>query len=643
MRSDGCGPGRLTLFGATPRGLDWVSGLLRERLGITPESAGYRDGSACFWYSNCGELRETGASTYLKLGFLRSPGRRALVIDDDTDRRLDGAGFEAGSISGNGYLVRFRRLEPALSVFPTIMATSQVYYTQWEGGVLCATDLRALLALVDEVSLNEDALPLHLMCRIAPGPMTHFKGVFRVFPGEVLEWRHGSLKVRPVRDMHCPPPGPVWDHLDSTQCRQYFEEMSAIMGSYMGQIETAGGSVANELSGGVDSAVIQLLIGEHTPPEAVPRSFSLTFEAAGFQFEVGYAQLASEVLGTEHTFLDIRDRDYISLLVRAVETMAQPNIKAENDPGQLALAEHIAARCPGMRVFAGLGSDALHGIDPDNVRMATGGGWRRSVPHYAATELIRLFGIPIRRNKLAGLPRALRYALTPATYRCLRTPAAFLDPVNRAAVPHTTLETLRHFLGDRAVLDALEYRRSLTERVLTSHGVLEKMHDIHAVASFYDTAAAFETLFSSAGVALIPFYFDQDVIRLVKCVSPEVRYLRGRELKPIPKDIVRQKGAGRVIHEKKGTSGFWRDFQSWMMTGSLREMVQSIDRPGFISRSDFDRLIHNRHPYGHDIVFPLLTYDIFRKSISGQRRREPSVARSRPMEVSCTDVVELTC
>ena len=615
MQNPGANRGLLSLFGVTRRDPDWLTGFLRDRLGIVPTVVTYPNNESCFYYTNQGEVRENGSSTYLKLGFLRSPEAQPLAIDEDGDDRFAPDRFETGSISGNGHLVRFDRREPGLAVFPTFMATSQVYYMPWEGGVLCATDMRVMLRLVDEVSLNEKALPLHLMYRIAPGPMTHFKDILRVFPGEILCWRNGALEVKHVPDMFCPPERPAYDHLDGAQCGDYFEKLSRIMGSYAREIEGRKGEIGNELSGGVDSAVIQVLIGQHTPQNESPRSFSLTWEATGFQFEVGYARVASEVLHTEHTFLDMHDKDYIALLVRAVETMAQPNLKAENDPGQLALAEHIAANYPQMHMFMGMGGDAFYGIDIDNVEAANNSNWRKRLPgHYFVTESVRLFGTPLFRKKLGGVPDVVRYACMPASYRCLRTPAGFFDPVNSAGIPYTTIETVRHFLGDRVVLDALDYRRRVTQGAMTSHCVLEQMHDISALAAAYNTSASFQTFFSSVGLVMVPFYYDQDMIRLVKSVSPQVRYVKGTELKPILKDILRQKSAGRIIHEKKGSSGFWRDFQSWMMTGSLREMVHSIERPGFMNQKDFGRLINNKHPYGYDLVFPLLTYDIFKKS-----------------------------
>ncbi len=623
MQNPGAPPGLFSVFGTSRRDGDWLGGFFRDRLGISPTVVTHPDRESCFYFTNQGEIQQTGMSTYLRLGFLRSPGAEPLVIDEGREPKLSAEGFEIGSLSGNGYLVRFRVREPAFAVFPTFMATSQVYYTPWEGGLLCATDMRVLLRLLDEVTVNEEALPLHLMFRMAPGPLTHFRDILRLFPGEILEWRDGGLKVRHLRDMHGAPQKPLYDRLDRSQCDDYFERLSLIMGSYVREIERRKGRVANELSGGVDSAVIQLLIGRSSPEGGPPRSFSLAWEAAGFQFEVGYARLASEVLHTEHTFLQMHDREYTELLVRAVETLAQPNIKAENDPGQLVLAENLAANCPGMRVFNGMGGDATHGVDIDSVDAARGSNWRRRLPgHYPVTELVRLFGTPLFRKKLGGVPDALRYAFMPATYRCLRTPCCYLDPINQAGVPYTTIETLRHFLGDRRVREALEYRRSLVDGVLTSHDAVEQIHDMNMVAATYNVSASFEALFSAAGSVLIPFYYDQDVIRLVKSVSLAVRYVRGQELKPILKDILRQRSAGRIIHEKKGSSGFWRDFQSRMMTGSLQEMVRSMERPGFIGQEDWKRLIENKHPYGYDLVFPLLTYDVFRKNVPARYGRQ---------------------
>jgi hypothetical protein len=52
------------------------------------------------------------------------------------------------------------------------------------------------------------------------------------------------------------------------------------------------------------------------------------------------------------------------------------------------------------------------------------------------------------------------------------------------------------------------------------------------------------------------------------------------------------------------------------MNGILREMVHDIDRPGFISQKDFAALIGNKYPYGYDLVWPLLTYDLFQKYVA---------------------------
>lgn len=616
MQNPSAGTGLFSLFGMTPRKREWLTGLVSRRLGVTPAVIPCPNGDCGFCYTNQGEVEETGESVFLRLGFLRAPDGARLTIDESMEQGLTPRGFRKGSISGNGYLVRFHKLEPRISIFMTVLATSQVYYVPWEGGVLCATDLRALLRLTGGAELNEEAVPLHIMFRILPGPMTYFKHVCRMFPGQTLSWDGNALEIRRTRDMHAPAGVPAYDRLDSAVHEEYFERLSATMGLYVREIERRKGRIVNTLSGGVDSSLIQLLLRQQAPGEEAGSSISFTFEARGFQFEVGYARQASGLLGTRHTFVGVQDRDYPDLLVQTIETLAQPMVMAENDPGHMVLARHLAAGSPARHhVFTGQGADVLQGMDLEEC--TTGLGPLR----YALRETWRLFGIPIFRKKLGGLPDVWRYLFTAGTYRSLRVPPALFDPVNRVAIPYTSFETPRHFLGDRVVLDCLEYRLGLAEDVFPGRTLAERLHHIDMFTLGYGPAVAFEALFAASNQVLIPFYFDQDVVRLANSVSPEVRYRHNGEVKPIPKSILRLKSLGELVHQRKGSSGFWRDFQSWMMTGMLREMVHSIERPGFISRRDFASLVGNKVPYGYDLVWPLLTYDIFRKRVA--RRYSP--------------------
>jgi asparagine synthetase B (glutamine-hydrolysing) len=610
--------GFFSVFGITRRNRDWLTRLFSDRLGITPTVISYSNNESCFYYTNHGEIQETDESIYLKVGFLRSSDGTSLIIDKNNEQKLNPHDFKNGSISGNGHLIRFHRLEPHFTIFMTFMATSQVYHMLWEGGVLCSTDVRVLLKITDGIRLNEKAIPLHLVYRTVPGPMTHFKDVFRMFPGEIIGWHNCALATRHSRDMYSPTEKPEYDHLDSTVYEEYFEKLSGIMNSYVREIERSNGKIANQLSGGVDSTVVQLLIEQQTSKNEAPPTFSYAWEAGSFEYEVGYAKLASELLGTKHTFLDIQNKDYADLLVRTVETLGQPNVHAEHVPGQLALAECLAADHPELNhVFTGLGADVLHGIgranpvgDLDKHKNLPG--------HYALREFYKLLGVPIHQEGLRGLPDVLRFIFMPETYECLRTPKNLLDAVNGVDIPYTSLETLRHFLGDQVLLDSLEYAHRLTEEALTSHTPVERMQNIATITDGYDAAAASGTLFSASRRVLIPFYFDQEVIRLVKSVSPEVRYTHSNEVKPILKSILRQRSLGKIVHKRKGASGFHRDLQSWMAKGFLREMVHSIERPGFISQKDFGRLIENRYPFGYDLVWPLLIYDIFQKHIAEQ-------------------------
>ncbi|MBN2099110.1 MAG: hypothetical protein JW753_05880 [Dehalococcoidia bacterium] len=618
MQNPITGSGFFSVFGTTRRNRDWLTGLFSDRLGITPTVIAHSNGEACFYYTNHGEIQETDESIYLKVGFLRSPDGTSLVIDKDNEQKFNPHDFENGSISGNGHLIRFHKLEPRFTIFMTFMATSQVYHMLWEGGLLCSTDLRVLLKITSEIRFNEKAIPLHLIYRTVPGPMTHFEDVFRMYPGQVISWHNCALETRHLPDMHSAAAKPEYDHLDNTVYEEYFQKLSGIMSSYVRAIERSNGRIANQLSGGVDSAVIQLLIEQQSSRNEVSPTFSYAWQADSFTYEVAYARLASELLGTTHTFLDIQNSNYADLLVRTVEALGQPSVHAEHVPGQLALAEYLSADHPELHyVFTGLGADVLHGIGRANP--VSSSDKHKNLPgHYALREFYKLLGVPIHQKGLRGLPDALRFIFMPGTYRCLRTPANLLDAVNGVDIPYTSLETVRHFLGDQVLLDSLEYAHRLTDETLTSHTSVERAQHIATIIDGYDAASAAQTLFSASRKVLIPFYFDQEVIRLVKSVSPEFRYVHNNEVKPILKSILRMKSLDKIVHKKKGASGFHKELQYWMMNGLLREMVRSIERPGFIDQKDFRRLIENRYPFGYDLVWPLLVYDIFRKHAARQ-------------------------
>ncbi len=116
--------------------------------------------------------------------------------------------------------------------------------------------------------------------------------------------------------------------------------------------------LATLLSGGVDSTLVQYMINDHTTQKP-SRSISYAIQVPSFEFEIEYAQQASQLLQTEHTFVEYTPEDYPGLLIRAIEMLSQPS-NLETEPSMLAVAEYVhAAQWPERYFFTGSQPTAL--------------------------------------------------------------------------------------------------------------------------------------------------------------------------------------------------------------------------------------------------------------------------------------------
>jgi hypothetical protein len=78
------------------------------------------------------------------------------------------------------------------------------------------------------------------------------------------------------------------------------------------------------------------------------------------------------------------------------------------------------------------------------------------------------------------------------------------------------------------------------------------------------------------------------------------------------KRLLEEKTKAPVAHKRKGPSTVNDDLVKWMKSGPLRPIVDDIDRPGFISRTDFERLKQQADYF----LWPFLTLDLFQKKVS---------------------------
>ena len=599
--------GAFTIFGFAQEPEDLLKHRLRQRLGVVPRTLDFGTAGRFFFYTSYGDMAETEQAIVLKLGFVRSPAKSVLSARQLLDQKIvTPQGIDHTALRGNALVACFSKTAARFAAFKNLMSLPQLYY--WTSGDewIGSDSLRCLISILDRVELNEDILPFHFVFRHAPGTLTYYKNVQRLFPGQLLTWQEGHLNVRRLADLRFSNQPHMFEHIDSHSVQALYQELKDVVRAYISDIKSRGHSLGNLLSGGVDSSLLQLIISEQLAPSPA-RSFSFVPEKTPrFEFEVEYARQASEIFKTEHTFVRFTPEDYPNLIVKATEALGQP-VLSDVEPCKLALAEFLTTHVKDLRFFCvAQGADALFGTDvARNLKILDG-----------------LAQVPGSRLALAVAGRLLR-PFTEKGQTLLKgaeilahfkDPALFVAPINTIGV-YTNLDIVRRSFGDDTVRRVLEYRRDLETQYLNSAHYTEKVHMVDLLSDAYEVQVQSSQLFLAQDKEQIYPFLDDDIIRINLAFRPEIRYLKGLRTKPLLKGILEQHGLSAFARKPKGGSVFTNDLYAWMRSGPLRDMIEDIALPNFINRVDFEHLLQKPS----HTLWSLLTFDVFQKSVPSSK------------------------
>ena len=594
--------GNVTILGVTPKTAQSIDHNFQTMFGFRPRIVDYGSAGRLFFYTNQGDLVKNKEVIALKRGHVRNLQYSPLSTQQLLDQKiLTPKHVEVDDFSGNAQLICASLTEPALTIYQTFMALPQLFYTSnRDGTYIYASDYRALLILSDRVEVDEDIVPMFFLFRHVPGSRTYIRNVRRLFAGEILTWRGGEQNVRILRTLNSDPAYHSIHQVTSEKITQLYETMCAVMGAYLADFSQQGLTTANLFSGGVDSSIIQIILNRLVNQKPL-RSYSYEIKAASFEPEVKYTQQASQILGTDHTFFKITPNTFLEKIDESIEILARPQLNTESSPCKLALSQYLAD--PAMFYFAGQGADALHGL----------GEAYRTVLYNIAGD------IPGSASIMKFAARLLKF-LHPDYAYGIRLVAELLPkknpeltlnhPLHLVAVLSNMELMLRSF-GESVLLSVLNERINLTKQYLSGADLQENLHTIDLLTAGYEPAAIDGQYFTANGSQLIEFYLDEEVIRAAYAFIPKVRYLKGLTTKPLLKEILTQQGYKIIATRPKLSSTFNTDLYAWFRNGSLTERARAIERPGFLSQSDFEQLLSKPNRFSWN----LLLWDIFKTQV----------------------------
>jgi asparagine synthase (glutamine-hydrolysing) len=543
------------------------------------------------WVAACGALRAPDGEPL--------PARALLARGLATPETID-----AARLTGNGLALALDPRAPRLAAYATFLALPQLHYAATADGFAAASEPRLLLPLLDRVEIDEASLPAHFLFRFVPGEATYFRGVRRLYPGTVLTFDAGEVRLRRARSLRDLASGvPRFGRIDQRGVAWLDATMRALVAAWVGRCRALGLDCANLLSGGLDSSLLQAWLNELEPP--VPRrSFSFEVPVPSFAFEARYAREASALLGTRHEFVRVEEADYLALCERAIETLAEPTLYNEGWCCQLAVAEALAASPGAPRaLFAGNGADALHGVG-DLVAIERWRALRRRPGRYAALR--------------AALPRLRARPRSAARVEAIEMeddPRSLLDPTSFVSIAGELAFAVPCF-GPEAVFAAFAERRELERALSGADELVERVQMLDLVTAGYDPTLAMVRLHAARGIDVVQLYLDEGAIAAPFAFPTPERYLRpagpwARRLKPLQQELLFRRGLGALVGRRKGGTHFNADLWRWLSSGILRDRVEAIERPAWLSPAQLAELKSR----WTDFLWNLLVYDLWRERV----------------------------
>jgi asparagine synthetase B (glutamine-hydrolysing) len=571
---------RFVILGWTKTMLPPKLSKLAQENGLDYFSWGYGRYGTLFLLNSHPDIACTDEAVVVRLGFARSKSFEPLCAHDLLARQLVSPhGVDHTAIHGKPLVLWVSQRKPAFWVYQSLVSTSQIYYWRADDWTICTDTLRHLAAAIDPLELNPDAVPQHLLYRTVPGDMTYFKDVHKLLSGHLAKYREGEWRLEQVERLDDLAPERRVSKATSEAVLDFDRQAQQVVGSYVKQITGPGHEFSILLSGGVDSSLLASLAKSNMAPQQRLQSMSYAIHVPSFTDEIEYAQYAIDLLETEHTFVDVLPDDYPHLLEQSIDLLAQP-IDNEQDPCYLVLAQFLSNQEP-RYLLSGSAADTLLGNN-DAKRLL---------------QIEKLWHIPWASPALSFLGRSLKrvwpnkaYGMREAAHilRFLNDPLSPHFPLNRQSM-FTDLEAVQKCFNPNTIRRAIEYRHALFDLYSSRRSLLEGMHLIELTHDVHEEEAAHVLFFQTYGLEVVTPYLDSDFIRFTSAFEPHIRFYANGRTKWLPKQLVENRLRSQTTQWPKRSGGFNNELFEWMKHGILKDLVWSIERPGYMSVADFEQ------------------------------------------------------
>jgi asparagine synthase (glutamine-hydrolysing) len=314
------------------------------------------------------------------------------VFFSNTDTEVIVHGFEeygdklCGMLDGDFAFALYDSLKKKILLARDRVGVKPLYYAFVKGRLAFASEIKALLAIPGiQRKVNRAVLDRYFTLRYPFGRETMFEGIFRLLPGEMLEYdcKNRRRTVRKFWTM-------AWQS-EKKSAGVFAAQLRKALDSAVERQLMSDVPLGAYLSGGIDSASIVALMSRHT--EDI-KTFSVGFGTEDAD-ELKYARVMSDHLGTDHREILV-EQDMMRLLPDVIWHCDEPIA----DPAMLPVyALSREAKKDVTVVLTGDGGDEL----------------------FAGYEQYKFLRLAHRAGKVPGLRTALKAGLAMIPPRMLNS------------------------------------------------------------------------------------------------------------------------------------------------------------------------------------------------------------------------------
>ncbi|MBZ6076287.1 asparagine synthase (glutamine-hydrolyzing) [Microvirga puerhi] len=223
------------------------------------------------------------------------------------------------------------------------------YYAIVDGVFYFASEIKALLPVLPEITTDPDALGEYITFQYTIGDKSLFKHVHVLLPGHAIIVERGEVRVKRYWDVHY--------NIDFDHTSKWFEErMREILQESISVHLRSDVPVGAYVSGGIDSSLIAILAGREEAAGNIGFHGKFT-EFPGYD-ESSYAEAASTKAGIKLHQIDITATDFRDTIENVIYHLDQPVAGPGSFPQYMVsklAAEHVKV------VLGGQGGDEIFG------------------------------------------------------------------------------------------------------------------------------------------------------------------------------------------------------------------------------------------------------------------------------------------